>query len=163
MKNRVISIQSLFLTAFTGSLFFIGTTRSFGIASVSVESTRSFQKTKKQQTRARQFFSSNSNDNNESSSDSSSSLGTYNPFRLAVLKLGLTEPRFVSTLNYETRQGVYKCADCKTPLFKSEGKYDSKPKSGWPSFFKSYDEESLNLYREWDGRMEITCKNCKGE
>jgi len=94
---------------------------------------------------------------------------TYNPFRLAVLKLGFTEPRFTSPLNYEKRDGLYVCANCKSPLFDSEGKYDSQ--SGWPSFYKTIPSESsdatidsatIELRKEWDGRMECRCKKCKG-
>ena len=47
-------------------------------------------------------------------------LGTYNPLRLAVLKLGFTELRWTSPLNYEKRDGQYKCANCGTLLFTAE-------------------------------------------
>ena len=86
--------------------------------------------------------------------------GTYNPLRLAVLKLGMTELRFTSPLNYEKRSGEYLCANCGTKLFDSIGKYDSG--SGWPSFYKTAASERVSLKREWDGRMECTCQNCGG-
>ena len=86
--------------------------------------------------------------------------GTYNPLKLAVLKLGLTELRFTSLLNYEKREGVYSCAGCGAPLFDSRGKYDSG--SGWPSFFRTADGNGVELRREWDGRVECRCRVCEG-
>jgi peptide-methionine (R)-S-oxide reductase len=86
--------------------------------------------------------------------------GTVNPFRLAVLKLGITEPRFTSMLNYEDRKGDFKCAGCGSLLFTSDTKYDSK--SGWPSFFASAQDDAVIYIREWDNRVECQCKSCGG-
>ena len=86
-------------------------------------------------------------------------IGTYNPLRLAVLKLGFTELRWTSPLNYEKRDGQYNCANCGTHLFDADGKYDSG--SGWPSFFRTA-EGNVSLYREWDGRIECRCGKCEG-
>ena len=86
-------------------------------------------------------------------------IGTYNPLRLAVLKLGLTELRWTSPLNYEKRDGKYKCAYCGELLFTADGKYNSG--SGWPSFFRTA-EGKVSLYREWDGRIECRCSKCEG-
>lgn len=49
-----------------------------------------------------------------------------------VLREAGTERPFSSKLNKNYEKGVYHCAACDTPLFKSEHKYDSG--SGWPSF-----------------------------
>lgn len=49
-----------------------------------------------------------------------------------VLRESGTERAFSSALNKNKKKGIYHCAACDTPLFKSEHKYDSK--SGWPSF-----------------------------
>lgn len=49
-----------------------------------------------------------------------------------VLRKAGTERPFSSSLNNEKRAGVYHCAACDTPLFKSENKFDSG--TGWPSF-----------------------------
>lgn len=49
-----------------------------------------------------------------------------------VLREAGTEPAFSSSFNDNHIKGVYVCAACETPLFKSEYKYDSG--SGWPSF-----------------------------
>ena len=86
-------------------------------------------------------------------------IGTYNPLRLAVLKIGLTELRWTSPLNYEKRDGEYKCANCGTLLFTADGKYNSG--SGWPSFFRTA-EGKVSMYREWDGRIECRCGKCEG-
>jgi len=112
------------------------------------------------------FFSSSSSslkssnpsgDNNQVEKATS---GTWNPLRLAVLKLGFTELKFTSPLNYEKRDGTYNCANCDTELFNSRGKYDSG--SGWPSFYKTSSENRVGYVREWDGRVEVTCKSCGG-
>ncbi len=49
-----------------------------------------------------------------------------------VLREAGTERRYSSALIKNYKNGVYHCAACDTPLFKSEHKYDSG--SGWPSF-----------------------------
>ncbi|NCO64054.1 MAG: peptide-methionine (R)-S-oxide reductase MsrB [Flavobacteriales bacterium] len=54
------------------------------------------------------------------------------PEQYAVLRQQGTEIRFSSSLNKNNQEGIYVCAACNTPLFKSEDKYDSG--SGWPSF-----------------------------
>ena len=56
------------------------------------------------------------------------------PEQYYVLRQNGTEVKFSSALNKNYGKGVYVCAACNTPLFKSENKYDSG--SGWPSFDK---------------------------
>lgn len=85
---------------------------------------------------------------------------TWNPFRLAVLKLGITEPAWTSPLNYNNEAGSYRCANCASVLFESDGKYDSG--SGWPSFWRTSAIGRVALKKEWDGRVECTCKSCGG-
>lgn len=101
-----------------------------------------------------------SNGSDDDTEEKSQGLGTYNPLRLAVLKLGMTELRFTSPLNYEKRPGSYDCANCGSTLFDSKGKYDSG--SGWPSFWKTSNENRVGYKREWDGRVEVSCKKCGG-
>ncbi len=81
--------------------------------------------------------------------------GTWNPFSLAVLKLGFTEPAWTSPLNYKKANGTYICANCRSPLFSSSGKYDSG--SGWPSFWKTIENNRVLVKRDWDGRIECKC------
>ncbi|OBX21945.1 peptide-methionine (R)-S-oxide reductase [Gelidibacter algens] len=49
-----------------------------------------------------------------------------------VLREAGTERPFSSPLNKIYEPGTYVCAACKTPLYKSEHKFDSG--TGWPSF-----------------------------
>jgi peptide-methionine (R)-S-oxide reductase len=102
----------------------------------------------------------NGNSNDKELQTEQDEPGTINPLRLAVLKLGLTELKWTSPLNYEKRVGVYSCANCGTILFDSKGKYDSG--SGWPSFWKTADSNRVAYKKEWDGRVECSCKQCKG-
>lgn len=83
---------------------------------------------------------------------------TWNPLRLAVLKLGMTEPAWTSPWNYQKKEGTFKCAYCGQELFESNGKYDSG--SGWPSFWRTKDNGSVAFKREWDGRVECQCSKC---
>ncbi len=74
-----------------------------------------------------------------------------------------TERAFTGQYNVHKENGIYTCAACGNPIFKSTDKYDSG--SGWPSFTEPYNEEaivvemdkSLGMIRE-----EILCANCGG-
>jgi peptide-methionine (R)-S-oxide reductase len=55
-----------------------------------------------------------------------------NDLQYFVLREAGTERPFSSPLNKIYKEGVYHCAACNTPLFKSEYKFDSG--TGWPSF-----------------------------
>lgn len=84
---------------------------------------------------------------------------TWNPFRLAVLRLGLTEFPMTSPLNYGKYDGEFTCSYCGNLLFDSNAKYDSG--SGWPSFWRSATETSMDYRMEMDGRLECRCQKCK--
>lgn len=82
------------------------------------------------------------------------------PEQYYVLRQAGTERAFTSPLNNNYEKGVYVCAACDTPLFKSEHKFDSG--SGWPSFDR---EISGNV--EFTGRdsffgIEEHCAVCGG-
>ena len=49
-----------------------------------------------------------------------------------VMRKSGTERAFSSALNKNYKKGIYVCAACGTPLYKSENKFDSG--TGWPSF-----------------------------
>lgn len=83
---------------------------------------------------------------------------TWNPLRLAVLRLGFTEPAMTSPLNYGKFDGEFSCAYCGAPLFDSSAKYDSG--SGWPSFWRTISDGALSYKREFGSRLECKCQNC---
>jgi peptide-methionine (R)-S-oxide reductase len=83
---------------------------------------------------------------------------TRNPLRLAVLRLGMTEPAWTSPLNYQKKEGVFSCAYCGNELFDSDSKYDSG--SGWPSFWRSKEDQAVSYKTEFDGRLECRCGKC---
>lgn len=79
-----------------------------------------------------------------------------------VLRQAGTERPFTSPLNKKYEDGVYHCAACNTPLFKSETKFDSG--TGWPSFYK---EIKGNVafstdYKIGYARTEEHCATCGG-
>jgi len=79
-----------------------------------------------------------------------------------VLRKAGTERPFSSKLNKEYSSGVYVCAACDTPLFKSEHKFDSG--TGWPSFdreIKGSVDYSVD-YNLGHARTEEHCATCGG-
>jgi len=77
-----------------------------------------------------------------------------------VLRRSGTEYAFSSTLNDEKRKGIYRCAGCDVPLFRSENKYDSG--SGWPSFDKPLSEKAVFYAVDYEigvARTEERCAN----
>lgn len=84
------------------------------------------------------------------------------PDQYVVLRQGGTERPGSSPLNKEHRAGVFGCAACGLPLFKSETKFDSG--TGWPSFYQplpnavvARGDRSLGMVR-----VEVLCKRCGG-
>ncbi|HAG53531.1 MAG TPA: peptide-methionine (R)-S-oxide reductase [Alphaproteobacteria bacterium] len=79
-----------------------------------------------------------------------------------VLRNAGTERSFTSPLNNEKRDGLYACAACELPLFKSEHKYDSG--TGWPSFFDVIEGhvETKKDYKLILPRTEYHCARCEG-
>ena len=77
-----------------------------------------------------------------------------------ILREAGTERAFTSSLNKNEKTGIYVCAACKTALYKSEHKYDSK--SGWPSFdreIKGNVELDID-YKIGYARTELKCNTC---
>lgn len=79
-----------------------------------------------------------------------------------VLRKEGTEPPFSSDLNKNDDKGVYVCAACETPLFKSEHKFDSG--TGWPSFDREIKENVAFAtdYKIGYPRTEEHCAVCGG-
>lgn len=84
------------------------------------------------------------------------------PAAFQVLRKEATERAFTSELLEEKRQGVYTCAGCGEPLFKSEHKFDSG--TGWPSFDRAIEGKvSYSTdYKIGVARTEEHCSNCGG-
>jgi len=85
------------------------------------------------------------------------------PEQYAVLRRAGTEPAFAGKYDGVKTPGIYRCAGCKTPLFRSSHKYDSG--SGWPSFWEPIDPAAvLERSDESHGmvRTEVLCAACEG-
>lgn len=83
------------------------------------------------------------------------------PERYRVLRQAGTEMAFSGALYHHNEQGVYRCAACGAPLFRSEQKYDSG--SGWPSFWAPIDG-ALETRRDTShgmARVEVRCARCE--
>ncbi len=84
------------------------------------------------------------------------------PLQYRVLRKADTEPPFSSPLNKVYTKGVFVCAACNTPLFKSKHKFDSG--TGWPSFDREIKD---NVVFSTDNdlgytRIEEHCAGCGG-
>lgn len=84
------------------------------------------------------------------------------PAAYAVLRHEDTERPGSSPLETEHRPGVFACAGCDLPLFRSEWKYESG--SGWPSFWEIM-KENIGMKRDFAigyPRTEYHCARCLG-
>jgi peptide-methionine (R)-S-oxide reductase len=80
----------------------------------------------------------------------------------AVLFDKATEAPFTGAFLLNKEDGVYVCANCDAPLFRSDRKYDSR--CGWPSFDDAIEgavDEHLDTSHGMT-RTEITCAQCGG-
>tara|TARA_B100000700_G_C14900540_1_gene787152 strand:- start:253 stop:648 length:396 start_codon:yes stop_codon:yes gene_type:complete len=84
---------------------------------------------------------------------------TTEQFRVCIKK-GTETPFSGKYLNTKNK-GTYKCICCGNPLFVSETKFDSG--SGWPSFYDSLGENSINTQEDLSHSMkrtEVICSSC---
>jgi peptide-methionine (R)-S-oxide reductase len=83
------------------------------------------------------------------------------PAQYEVMREKGTEEPFTGKYWDATTAGTYLCAGCRTPLFRSDAKFDAG--CGWPSFFEPLDgarlAESPDLSHGMR-RVEITCRTC---
>src|SRR5437016_5125628 len=82
--------------------------------------------------------------------------------RRVLLNQG-TEPAFCGGLLANKKAGVYACALCDLPLFRSAAKFESG--TGWPSFYEPFDPEHVVSIRDASHgivRTEIRCARCGG-
>ena len=87
---------------------------------------------------------------------------TLSPMAFRVLRQAATERAFSGPLNNNKAKGSYVCAGCKSPLYRSEHKYDSG--SGWPSFDRG-NNKNLEFdvdYKIGYARTELKCGVCGG-
>jgi peptide-methionine (R)-S-oxide reductase len=85
------------------------------------------------------------------------------PEEYAVLRHKGTEPAFTGKYWNSKKQGIYYCAGCGQPLFKSETKFDSG--TGWPSFWAPVDSHSVAIEKDNSHSMhrtEVLCSRCRG-
>lgn len=84
------------------------------------------------------------------------------PEQYYVLRKEGTERAFSSPLNKNYKPGVYHCAACDKPLFKSDHKFDSG--TGWPSFDREIEGNVAfsTDYKIGYARTEEHCANCGG-
>lgn len=84
------------------------------------------------------------------------------PAQYRILREEGTERAFSSPLNDEKRKGIFACAGCDLPLFRSEMKYNSG--TGWPSFYDTIANavETKADFKLLIPRTEYHCSRCGG-
>ena len=85
-----------------------------------------------------------------------------NPEQFRILRQKGTEMAGTGKYNKHYAAGIYTCAGCDTPLYKSTTKFDSG--CGWPAFFDALPGAiTRHVDRSWGmERIEITCSACGG-
>lgn len=72
-----------------------------------------------------------------------------------------TEAAFCGVFLDNKKDGIYTCRFCGLPLFRSSAKFESG--TGWPSFFRPYDESHIRRIRDTSYgmvRVEEVCARC---
>jgi len=84
------------------------------------------------------------------------------PEQFRILRQKGTEPAGTGKYENQDGEGVYACAGCETPLYKSNTKFKSG--CGWPAFFDAipgavsrHEDRAYGMVR-----TEITCTACGG-
>lgn len=84
------------------------------------------------------------------------------PEEFKVLREKGTEIPFTGEYYKNKKKGMYYCAGCGNKLFLSDTKYESG--TGWPSFWKPVDKESVEM-KDDKGllmkRTEVLCSKCR--
>lgn len=83
------------------------------------------------------------------------------PERFRITRQKGTERPFTGAYYHQFEKGTYRCASCRTELFRSESKFDSG--SGWPSFrepISPYNIESRIDDSNGMRRTEVLCPRC---
>jgi peptide-methionine (R)-S-oxide reductase len=85
------------------------------------------------------------------------------PEQYRVLRRQGTEPPFTGRYHASKDPGVYRCAGCGAPLFRSDTKFESG--TGWPSFYEPIAPEAIGSADDdsWMmRRTEVRCGRCDG-
>jgi peptide-methionine (R)-S-oxide reductase len=85
------------------------------------------------------------------------------PEQYDVLRKHGTEHPFTGEYVNVKDDGMYHCAGCGAPLFRSDTKFDSG--TGWPSFYEPAVAENVGLRTDrslFMARTEVFCKRCGG-
>ncbi len=85
------------------------------------------------------------------------------PDQFHVLREKGTERAFTGALLANHDDGVYRCAACRSPLFKAETKFESG--SGWPSFWLPISPDAIEAHEDVSHgmrRVEVLCATCGG-
>ena len=80
-----------------------------------------------------------------------------------ILRKKGTETPFSGKLLHNKEKGIYICAGCGNPLFRSDTKFDSG--SGWPSFWDVISKDNISLKNDDSigmNRIEVLCARCGG-
>ena len=83
------------------------------------------------------------------------------PEQFAVLRQAATERAFTGAYVDTEDPGVYRCAACHTPLFRSDAKFHSG--SGWPSFWEPVSPDAVEAREDRAYgmvRTEVVCATC---
>ncbi len=83
------------------------------------------------------------------------------PQQYEVLRRKGTERAFTGAYWDAKDEGLYRCAACENPLFRSTDKYDSG--TGWPSFTEPVSPDAVRLEEDRSygmRRVEVLCGNC---
>ena len=84
------------------------------------------------------------------------------PSQYRIMRTHGTEAAFCGVFNDNKQRGLYLCAGCGLPLFRSGDKFDSG--TGWPSFFQPFAKENIGETVDTSygmRRVEVHCARCE--